>query len=93
MTDKPEDIAAKLKIVPKPDGDEDVVASVTDRQTCYAEIRSCMKDGIAAYYRKYQDRIGDERSRDAIAHSVDGLECVINILDKYEIVKKKAESE
>jgi hypothetical protein len=61
----------------------------TARTTCYQEIRICMKDGIAKYYKKYPERLLDERSKEAIDRSMDGLQCIFQVLDKYQIGREK----
>lgn len=58
------------------------------RLSCYAEIRDCMKTGILAYYQAHKDLLGDDRSQRAIKESVQGLECIFAVLDKYEIRAK-----
>lgn len=55
------------------------------RAACYDEIRNCMKDGVTAYYRQHSDRLDDARSKDAIQWSLEGLECIFTVLDKYEL--------
>lgn len=59
------------------------------RAQCYAEIRTAMKNGIRAYYEEFPERIGDVRSNDAIKHSMKGLAAIFEVLDKYDIQKKK----
>jgi hypothetical protein len=59
------------------------------RLQCYAEIKECMSSRIFAYYKKHQDYLHDARSLAAIKESVEGLDCIFAILDKYDITEKK----
>ncbi len=61
----------------------------TARLACYAEIRDCMKTRLLAFYGIHKEFLGDARSKDAISESLNGLDGIFAVLDKYEIVKKK----
>jgi hypothetical protein len=58
------------------------------RLACYAEIRDCMRTRLLSYYQRHKEYLGDERSQIAIKESVDGLNCIFEVLDTYEISKK-----
>jgi len=58
------------------------------RLDCYAELNDCMKKRLLAYYERHQELLGDARSQEAIKESVDGLECIFAVLDKYQITAK-----
>lgn len=60
-------------------------ASDDPRAECYARIRDCMKDGMREYYQTHPDRLGDPRQSDAISASMDGLRCIFEVLDDYDL--------
>lgn len=47
-----------------------------------------MQEGAERYYREHPDRLGDERSDDAIKWSHDGMERVLEILNEYDVKLK-----
>lgn len=58
------------------------------RTECYQEIRYCLKKGLQDFYRSNPDLLMDERSKLAIDASMEGLRCMLQILDKYEITRR-----
>jgi hypothetical protein len=66
----------------------DSVSADDARLACYQEIKTCMKTRILEYYQRHQDILGDERSQRAIKESMDGLECIFQVLDNYQIVRR-----
>jgi len=60
-------------------------ASDDPRAECYQRIRDCMKDGIHEYYRVHDDRLGDLRHSDAMVASQEGLRCIFEVLDDYDL--------
>lgn len=59
------------------------------RRECYQRLRVSMNSGVKAYYKKHPERLDDARSQDAITYSLHGLKHLLEILDEYEITKKK----
>jgi hypothetical protein len=60
------------------------------RLECYAAIRDCMRTRLLDYYQRHKELIGDARSQAAIKESVEGLDCILEVLDTYEITKKSS---
>jgi hypothetical protein len=65
-----------------------LMAENVARLECYAEIRDCMRTRLLEYYQRHKEYLGDERSQAAIKESVDGLNCIFEVLDTYEIARK-----
>lgn len=61
---------------------------MSDRLECYAAIRDCMKTRLMDYYSRNKSLLGDERSQAAVKESLEGLECIFSVLDKFDISKK-----
>ncbi len=55
------------------------------RQRCYEAMKADMLAGVSRYYAEHSDRLGDERSGDAIAWSTRGIDRILRILDGYAI--------
>ncbi len=55
------------------------------RQRCYEAIKADMLAGVSRYYAEHSQRLGDERSADAIAWSRRGMERILLILNGFEI--------
>ena len=58
------------------------------QERCYAEIVNEATEGLARYYREYEERIDDQRSKDAQEWSMRGVKRILKVLDKYEISEK-----
>ncbi len=63
------------------------------RAECYDRVRSVMRDGIAAFYTTHKTLFGDQRSSDAIDHSLVGLRKILDVLEDYEITRKVKQGE
>lgn len=57
----------------------------TARERCYEEIVTEVKMGLSRFYAEYPERLGDERSTDAVSWSTRGVTRILRILDKYSI--------
>lgn len=55
------------------------------REQAYEELMAEAKRGLSRYYGEYPERLGDERSNDAVAWSTRGMARVLKILDRYAI--------
>jgi hypothetical protein len=56
------------------------------------ELTNCFKDRLQAYYTKHPTLLGDDRSQQAIAESLEGLQCIYAILDRYVVAFRDEES-
>ncbi len=61
----------------------------TARERLRAEIVAVVKDGLKRYYQEFPERVGDERSSDALAWSWRGAKRVLDAIDRYEIRDKR----
>ena len=43
---------------------------------------------MTQYYTENPDLLGDERSQKAIQWSLEGLECILKVLDKYDLTRR-----
>jgi hypothetical protein len=66
--------------------------SDADREKCYDAVRNVMKTMIADYYRQHPELLLDERSQNAIRISLNGLQCIFDELDKWEITQRSEQA-
>lgn len=58
------------------------------RRELYKRITDSAKEGLKAYYDRFPDRFEDERSKEAIIVSMEGLRKIKAILSEYDIIRK-----
>lgn len=59
------------------------------RQRVYAEIVACAREGLAAYYQRHPERLGDERAKDALTDSMAGVASILKVLDRYDVAERE----
>ncbi len=59
------------------------------RDECYAKIRACMTTRYLDYYKEHKNLLGDDRSQQSIRESMAGIDCIIAVLDHYDITHPK----
>lgn len=87
MTDEQKEKLLRTVIEDKQQKIEDIATprleKLDARQEAYQRIVDMMKLKIGAYLLKHPERASDQRSRDAEAESLEGLQEIFNILDGY----------
>jgi hypothetical protein len=58
------------------------------RIQCYNEVTNCLNEWIQDFYKKHEELLDAEHVAQTRDDSSKALECLFDILDKYEISKK-----
>jgi hypothetical protein len=58
------------------------------RIQCYNEVMTCLDSWIQEFYKRHEEVLDPEHVEQTRKDSSKALECLFDILDKYEISKK-----
>lgn len=61
------------------------------RTKLYNMLLTDVETSLQRYYAEFPERLGDDRSNDAINWSTRGIQRILRILDNYEFVEKVVE--
>lgn len=57
------------------------------REECYEAIRCCLRDKLVMFYTAHPEFINDARAQREIRESLESLQCIFEVLDKYTLIK------